>query len=254
MRCSYLLLFALLLFPVMGGVTQPRMTARFTNQTLDEVLQEIKRQSGVYFMYNTLHVNGKSKVTAELRDVALEDALEIVLRGLPYTFQKESDYVLVLPRTSAQQPATVVASGVVTDERGDGLPGVTIRVKGSTVGTTTDAKGSFRLAVPREGATLIFSFVGMENQEIKVEGVNEGDTPARISVRLKEDLQQLEEVVVTGLFTRKRESFTGSAPTFTREDLKRINNGNLLSILGHLDPAFVVAENLDAGSDPNRLP
>ncbi|MDR1274499.1 MAG: SusC/RagA family TonB-linked outer membrane protein [Odoribacteraceae bacterium] len=249
-RCSFLLVLALFFLPALAGVTQPRVAARFTNRTLEEVLQEIKRQAGVYFMYNTLQVNGKVKITADLQDTPLDEALEIVLRDLPYTYHKEKDYILVLPRPSVPQ-AAVIATGVVTDERSDPLPGVTIRVKGTSTGATTDVKGNFRIAIPREGATLLFSFVGMTSVEINVEG---SDNPAKLTVRMKEESQLIDDVIVTGLFTRKKESFTGSASTFTREDLKRINNGNILSILGHLDPAFIVAENLDAGSDPNHIP
>jgi TonB-linked SusC/RagA family outer membrane protein len=94
----------------------------------------------------------------------------------------------------------------------------------------------------------------MENQEIKVEGVNEGDTPARISVRLKEDLQQLEDVVVTGYFTRSVETFTGSVRSVKGEDLLRVNTNNVLTALSVLEPSFRLMENNSQGSNPNFVP
>lgn len=254
-RVAHFWFFALLVFPAMAGLTQPRMTARFDNRTLEEVLQEIKRQAGVYFMYNTLQVNGKTRVTVELRDAALEEALEIVLRDLPYAYRQENEYVLLFPRASEQARPYPVITGVVQDERGLPLPRATVLLKGTTTGTIADAEGRFRLAVPPGvGATLVISFVGMENAEVTVDVAAEGEELKPLTVRMKEKMRELEDVVVTGLFTRRRESFTGSASTFTREDLKRLGNGNLLNSLKNLDPAFVIAENLDAGSDPNRLP
>jgi TonB-linked SusC/RagA family outer membrane protein len=252
-RAGYFSLLVLLVFPVMAGITQPRMTARFENRTLEEVLQEIKRQAGVYFMYNTLHVDGKTRITADLSGVALEEALEIVLRDLPYTYRKENEYILVLPRRERQdaRQAPVVVTGVVRDERGEPLPGVSIRIKGTTTGGISDNNGHFRLVLPDgEEHVLLFSFVGMESVEVKVNKAS----PRELSVRMKEDLQQLEDVVVMGLFTRRKESFTGSAATFTREELKRLGNGNILNSLKNLDPSFIITENLDAGSDPNRMP
>ena len=64
----------------------------------------------------------------------------------------------------------------------------------------------------------------------------------------------IDEVIVTGMFERKAESFTGSAVTFKQEDLKRVGNQNVIASLRNLDPSFIVAENLEYGSDPNQLP
>lgn len=107
-------------------------------------------------------------------------------------------------------------SGKVTDSTGASLPGVTIRVKGTTQGTITDVNGKYTIANIPTDATLLFSFVGMKNQEISVTGKTE------ISTVLQEESESLSEVVVTGYGNFKKASFTGSASTVNAEKLRDI--------------------------------
>ena len=88
----------------------------------------------------------------------------------------------------------------------------------------------------------------MKKEEINVAGKKV------INVVLKEELTTVDEVVVTGIFTRKKESFTGSSTTFTTKELKMVGNSNILQSLKTLDPAFAIMENNEFGSDPNHLP
>jgi len=107
-------------------------------------------------------------------------------------------------------------SGKVTDVSGAALPGVTIRVKGTTQGTITDVNGKYTITNIPTDATLLFSFVGMKNQEISVTGKTE------ISTVLQEESESLSEVVVTGYGNFKKASFTGSASTVNAEKLRDI--------------------------------
>ena len=109
--------------------------------------------------------------------------------------------------------------------------------------------GKFELSFTLEGeVTLVFSFVGMESQEIVVKD----EKPLRVV--LKESSESLEEVVVTGVFERRAESFTGSATTVTRKELLKRGNQNLIQSLRNMDPALNISQNLSFGSDPNKLP
>lgn len=108
-----------------------------------------------------------------------------------------------------------------------------------------DGKYTLTVADGTENPTLVFSFVGMESQEIEYSGKN------IINVTLKEDAAEIEEVVVTGMFTRRAESYTGSTATYKAETLKEIGNQNVLQSLSALDPSFVIADNNITGSDPN---
>ena len=71
---------------------------------------------------------------------------------------------------------------------------------------------------------------------------------------MKDDVQEMDEVVVTGIYSRKKESFTGSSTTYTAKELKTIGNQNVLQSLKTMDPSFAIVENNQFGSDPNRLP
>ncbi len=95
---------------------------------------------------------------------------------------------------------------------------------------------------------LVFSFVGMEPLEIAYKGQSE------INVALAPSVTEMAEVVVTGIFTRKADSYTGAVTTIKKEELQRVGNQNVLQSLKNLDPSFQVVENNEFGSDPNRVP
>ncbi|TGE27203.1 SusC/RagA family TonB-linked outer membrane protein [Hymenobacter metallicola] len=119
-------------------------------------------------------------------------------------------------RTAASlrlQQADVRVAGRVTQANGEGLPGVTVVVKGGTVGTSTDAAGNFSLEVP-EGSVLVFSFVGYTRREVPVTGAT-----TNFNVTLGEDAQALEEVVVVGYGTQERQSVTGAVSSVSGRDV-----------------------------------
>lgn len=137
--------------------------------------------------------------------------------------------------------------GVVIDDTDMPLPGVNITYRNAKgAGAITDVNGEFTITVPDNVHNLIFSYVGMMNQTVRVAG-----TFGKIKVRMEPDAVALKETVVTGIYTRKAESFTGSMATYTEDELKIVGNNNVLESLKALDPAFVVLENNLAGSDPN---
>ena len=153
-------------------------------------------------------------------------------------------------KQTLQQQKERLLRGVVTDKDGQPLPGVAIQVKGTTQGVTTNEDGEYYIMVKDiDKPILVFSFIGMETQEIAFEKGKH-----RINVKMLEAKQEMDEVVVTGIYARKKESFTGSSQTYTSNDLKMVGNQNLLQSLKTLDPAFAVIENNQYGSDPNRLP
>ncbi|GAB2544079.1 SusC/RagA family TonB-linked outer membrane protein [Spirosoma aerophilum] len=110
--------------------------------------------------------------------------------------------------------ADITVSGKVTDEKGDGLPGVSVVVKGSTQGATTDGKGSFRIAVPNANSTLVFSFVGYAKKEVVV------GSQTSLSVTLTPDDQTLNEVVVVGYGSQLKKEITGAVQTVSAQEIK----------------------------------
>ena len=144
--------------------------------------------------------------------------------------------------------------GKVVDEKKLPIPGVSVRLGGTSLGTATDVDGKFKLLVPADTATLVVSFIGMKTEVVKVPRLKAGEEQKELTIVLREEDVKLEDVVVTGIFTRKKESFTGSASTYSAAELKTMGTQNILQSLKTLDPAFAILEDNQFGSDPNRLP
>ena len=144
--------------------------------------------------------------------------------------------------------------GKVVDEKKLPIPGVSVRLGGTSMGTATDVDGKFKLFVPADTATLVVSFIGMKTEVVKIPRLKAGVEQKELTIVLREEDVKLEDVVVTGIFTRKKESFTGSASTYSAAELKTMGTQNILQSLKTLDPAFAILEDNQFGSDPNRLP
>ena len=144
--------------------------------------------------------------------------------------------------------------GKVVDEKKLPIPGVSVRLGGTSMGTATDVDGKFKLLVPADTATLVVSFIGMKTEVVKIPRWKAGVEQGELTIVLREEDVKLEDVVVTGIFTRRKESFTGSASTYSAAELKTMGTQNILQSLKTLDPAFAILEDNQFGSDPNRLP
>ena len=144
--------------------------------------------------------------------------------------------------------------GKVIDEKKQPIPGVSVRLGGTSMGTATDVDGKFKLLIPADTATLVVSFIGMKTEVVKIPRLKAGVEQKELTIVLREEDVKLEDVVVTGIFTRKKESFTGSASTYSAAELKTMGTQNILQSLKTLDPAFAILEDNQFGSDPNRLP
>ena len=144
--------------------------------------------------------------------------------------------------------------GKVIDEKKQPIPGVSVRLGGTSMGTATDVDGKFKLLIPADTATLVVSFIGMKTEIVRIPRLRAGVEQKELTIVLRDEDVRLEDVVVTGIFTRKKESFTGSASTYSAAELKTMGTQNILQGLKTLDPAFAILEDNQFGSDPNRLP
>lgn len=142
-------------------------------------------------------------------------------------------------------------TGVVVDENGESLPGVNILLKGTQVATITDMDGKFIMKVPvdKMSGQLVFSFVGMQTVEQKL-----NKNKLSYKVTMQEDSKTMEDVVVTGYFQRKKVSQTGSEVVVGGEELRQVGSLNLLQAISAFDPGVRTLENNEFGSDPNRVP
>lgn len=218
--------------------------------TVREVLDEITAQLQYDVFYNSELLNTARTVKLKNKEMKVEDVLQQLLEH-KFSYCVEGRTIIIIPRHDPlPQPAVMKLKGQVKDKSAGALPGVTVLVKGTQLGTSTDTEGKFELSLPAmDKIVLVFSFIGMETKEVNIT-----DPQKNILVVLKETAESLKEVVVTGIFNRKKESFTGSAATYTKEELKTTGTQNILQSLKTLDPAFAVIDDNLYGSDPNRLP
>ena len=192
------------------------VTLEVENTELGKVLSLIERQTEVRFLYSSSVVKVEQKVTVKATNKKLEWVLQELLGPLSITYTVSNNRILLkndqretgaVPAQMGEQiarPAEQTVTGKVTSEDGEDLPGVNVLVKGTTRGTTTDVNGNFRLDVANENATLVFSFVGYSSQEIVV------GNRTSITIKLLPDPESLQEVVVVGYGTKKRENVTGA--------------------------------------------
>ncbi|RYY13112.1 MAG: SusC/RagA family TonB-linked outer membrane protein, partial [Cytophagaceae bacterium] len=179
-----------------------KITVRAESQTIEAVLDKLAQQLNVQFVYSPTLIGADRRVTLQVADKPLTQVLDELLapRKIQYEVRKNR---IILSQTK-KSAATVPVSGRVTDSKGEGIPGVTVLVRGTTIGATTDATGKFSLNAP-EGSTLVFSSVGYTAQDVPLTGATTG-----LAISLKESAKDLGEIVVVGYGTQERQSVTGA--------------------------------------------
>ncbi|MCR9012486.1 SusC/RagA family TonB-linked outer membrane protein [Gabonibacter chumensis] len=243
----------LLSLPVKGSPAEPqRVTLDLKKVSLPVLFQEIEKQTSYKFFYNDEQERSITEISVSVTNETVVKVLDKVFSGTKYIYEISGNQIIVFRRDTknvSEKENKIRILGKVTDEKGGTIPGVTVLLKGTTLGTATDKDGKYVLTLPyMEKFSLLFSFVGMESREIKYAGK---DT---INVVLKEGMKQVDEVVVTGYANIRKESFTGNAVTVTRDQLLKANNKNVIAALQLFDPSFRIRENSLWGSDPNALP
>ena len=229
-------------------VKSDRVTLSLQNVTVEQMFSQIKKQTGYNFVISSELSKNLRRVSVTANNEAVKSVLERVLNPLNCTFDIDGRVITIYRKLSDNRNRTI--SGYVKDENGEVLVGVPICIGDSRVCTVTDANGFYTFKIPSETCDIKLTYVGMKTQYVTIPG---GTTPVNRDVVMGSDTQ-LEEVVVTGIFTRKKESFTGSAATYTAKELKDMGTSNVLQSLKTLDPAFAIIDDTQFGSDPNRLP
>ncbi len=231
--------------------SQTRFSLEAKNKTLPEIFQEITRLSGYEFMYSSNELRHVGKVSVEAEDRDLNDILGVCLKNTGLWYRLGDDVIVISPKLSFPGMAgkELTLTGIVTDKGGMPLPGVTILLKGTQLGVVTGADGHFQLTLPENMEhILVFSFVGMKTKEIKVNDAKS------LTVIMEEDATEMDEVVVTGIFKKAKESYTGAVTSVSKEDLKVYKGQNLLQTLKNIDVSINMAVDNLNGSNPNNLP
>ena len=230
-----------------------RINLKMKDATIEQVLNKISESTQLDFFYSNSKIDVSKRVNVDFLDATIEQALQMIFKGYDVKFEVNDNFVVihyVRAMAVADSLKKITVRGTVKDVDGMTLPGVTIQVKGTTIGFTTNEEGKFDFDLPRRDTlVLIFSFVGYQKQEVRVKKDNKP-----MNIVMKNDMAEIDEVVVTGIFNKPKESFTGAVTHITKEDIMNYGNRNLLQTLNNIDPAFVIRENNTYGSNPNVLP
>ena len=196
---------------------------------LSAVFRSIEDQTGHMIIYSADKVHAdKVRVSARIEDADLGRALDVLLGEPPYAYMIDGQSVLVVPAPdkAVQQPTQTTVTGIVLDQGGNPLTGVSVTMPGTSYGVATDADGQFTLRFPqRDGAVLRFSFVGMRNVDIPYTG------QAELTVRMENAVSDIADVVVTGYQTIAREKVTGATATIGADELSERYATNVLDNL-----------------------
>lgn len=225
MKLTTVLLFAVMLQATAKSNAQT-VTYAAESVSLEKVFVVIKQQTGYVFFYREEDIRGLPAVSVSFRNTPLGAALQETLKGQPlqYNIQGNTIFITaadigrrkaVVPKEIISEDLAIEISGVVRDKGGAPLEGVSVTVKGTQMGTTTNADGRFQLSVSSaNNLELVFSFVGYATQTIKAGG------RTVFSIVLEEAVGGLEDIVVIGYGTVKKKDLTGAITTVSEKDIK----------------------------------
>ncbi|MDR2556413.1 MAG: TonB-dependent receptor [Bacteroidales bacterium] len=217
MKRFILLLLVVCFVGLVGTASAQKVTLSFQSVPLEQVLNEIKQQTGLSLVFSEPAVDISKKVSINVTDVDVQDALKNVLNGTNINFEIKGNKLYLM---DGKQTGTTVNAenkkifGVVVGSGGELITGANVVVKGSqTNGTVTDVQGRFNLEVPAGATTITVSFIGYKKQEINVAG---GTT---FNITLEEDHKLLDGVVVVGYGTMRKSDFTGSIASVRSDEM-----------------------------------
>lgn len=240
--------------------SQQTIAVNFRNATVQQVFTWLDNHTQYDFVYNNSQIESLPRVSMQMSRTTVVDVVKHCLRNSSLSYQIRGNMVVIRPADEIKKGTeeAVQFSGVVYDENGLPLAGVSVVLKQASRGAVTGPDGKFTLKARRsDDMTLSFSFLGMKNQEITAfsngkQALKELD---RINVHMDPAVSEIGNVVVTGILNIAQKSFSGSSTTITGEQLKTVApQGNALSAIQIFEPSFRIAENLDMGSNPNALP
>lgn len=218
------------------------------------VLLEVEKQTGFLFIYPDAEIQKAKPVTVRAKNAPLDSFLQMIFNDQPFSYSKKGKNIVIEPlrsdrnisgqgKNEAESQQTKII-GRITDENGVSIIGATIMVKETNNGITSDANGQFAIDVAT-GQTLVISCIGYLRREIQIKN------GSNLEIILQTSTNTLNNVVVTGLYERRKDSYTGSAQTFTKKDLTRASASNVFNALRSLDPSFQMPDNIQMGANPN---
>lgn len=236
-----LLLLACLLFCLPAEVNAQKFSVSYKNTNIEKVIQDLRKKTGYEFVYQKQIIENVGNVTAKYKNITLEQLLNRI-----FVEEAELDYeivgktiVLNKRKKKSQQYFKKVVTGMVTDAEGETLPGATVRVIGTELGTVTDIDGQFSIIVEGKQPVISVSYVGMKEKRVAVNSAKGN----MLMITLEDDARQIDEVLVTGYQNIKRENATGAFSTITAKEMENRYTGDIISNLEGKIPGLVSYNN-----------
>ncbi len=244
-------LLMLAIMQVSASSYAQKITLEVKNVPFEGVMVEIQRQSGYDFLYSAQLIKMAGPVSLSLKNVSLTQALDKFFDHQPFTYVVNQKTITITSRPAAEREhfaEMINVKGKVSDNSGNPLPGVSVRLKGTTTGTITAGDGTYTLNVPDGKGVLAFSYVGFVKQEITLNG------ESTVNVTLVEDKQALTEVMVTGYSTQSKHTLTSAIVSVKGEELvKRVATDPASLLQGQLPGLSVVQNSGEPGNESLKL-
>lgn len=245
------------LLHVYGSLSAQQISINTQNASIRQVFQQLEKQSGYSFFYKDVDMEKIRTNKIILKNTSLKEALKAILEpnGLDYEIVNKTIVIKSIPKKATSsinnnRTDQSTITGRIVDETGLPVIGATIRLKSdSRKAVQSMSNGNFSLPLSADGQQALVSMLGFEDSEFTAKKTSTG-----LLIKLKRTERVVDEVIVTGMMERKKESFTGATASFTGEELKMVNNQNIVASLRALDPSFIQIENNSIGSNPNALP
>lgn len=224
---TFFVLFSTVTIAANSYSQQTKFRFKLNEVTVRDVFKEIEDNSKFIILYNEKQLDVNRKVSVEADNETVETILNQVFEGIPNAYKIYDRQIVILSPDKKERPANLKVesmiqkkkelTGTVQDVKKLPLPGVTVLVKGTTIGTVTDGLGQYKLSVPDDAKTLVFSFMGMKTQEIALTG------KTTVDVEMVEETVSLEEVVAVGYGTLKKSDLTGSVVSVKGKELASLS-------------------------------
>ena len=255
MKCTLLLVFGFL-FQVQANVFSQEINLKVKNASLETVLKEIRKQSGYNFFLNADLLKKSNAVSLDVQNRTVKEVLKQVFESQPIDYRVEGKSILMQNKdfspsntvASKIEQEHIISGKVLNDSTRTVIVGATVRSLPSGNTVMTDQKGNYKLSLSSGDTKISFSYIGMQSLVLEI------GNKKIIDASLKLNQLTVDDVVVTGLFTKSKESFTGASRSFTGEELKAVAPTSVIEALTMLTPGLVALEQNASGSDPNRIP
>lgn len=218
-----------------------RVNLNIQSVKLEKALSILEQKGNIRLLYSKENLSSK-EVSIEGNNIPVLEALEKILKGTHLNYRVcENGLVVIIARNGVQMK-DIIVKGKVTDVKNEHLPGVSVKLKGTTIGASTDMDGAYSLRVPENG-TLVFSYIGFVTQEIPV------NNRAIVNVLLGEESKSVDEVVIIGYGSQKKASLTGAVGTIKGEELTKRTVSNVQQALQGQVAGLTI---LDQGASPGK--